>query len=84
VWTCTVKNIFLSIIIFEVNLLSIYCHKGLPNGSHEGRTGHNPPLEPSGDWWLTSANAVETNGLTCLPEQLINFWSPIRCPTNIT
>ncbi|RVE53957.1 hypothetical protein evm_001360 [Chilo suppressalis] len=34
-----------------------------------GSLGHNPPRGPSADWWvLTTADAAETNGLTCLPK----------------
>jgi hypothetical protein len=30
-------------------------------------TGHNSPRKASADWWvLTTANAAETNDLTCL------------------
>jgi hypothetical protein len=33
------------------------------------RTGHKPPREPSLGWcMLTTANAADTNGLTCLPK----------------
>jgi hypothetical protein len=43
--------------------------RGLPNGLPTRRTGHNPPREPSADWWvLTIANAAGTNGLTCVPK----------------
>jgi hypothetical protein len=38
-------------------------------GLHIRRAGHNPPRGPSADWWvLTTANAVRTNSLTCLPK----------------
>ncbi|RVE42913.1 hypothetical protein evm_012441 [Chilo suppressalis] len=48
-----------------------------------GRLGHDPPRGPSADWWvLTTADAAETNGLTCLPKhggaRDTNFWSPIQ------
>jgi hypothetical protein len=40
-----------------------------PYGLPTRRTGHNPPREPSADWWvLTTANAAGNNGLTCLPK----------------
>jgi uncharacterized membrane protein YhdT len=33
--------------------------------------GHNPPRKPSADWWvLTTANAIGSNGLTCLPKHI--------------
>ncbi|RVE43467.1 hypothetical protein evm_011884 [Chilo suppressalis] len=47
------------------------------------RLSHDPPRGPSADWWvLTTADAGETNGLTCLPKhggaRDSNFWSPIQ------
>ncbi|CAG9791637.1 unnamed protein product [Diatraea saccharalis] len=42
------------------------------SGLHYGwlrRLGHDPPRWPNADWRiLTTANAVGTNGLTCLPK----------------
>jgi hypothetical protein len=36
---------------------------------HIRRPGHNPPRWPSSEWWVqTTANAAETNGLTCFPK----------------
>ncbi|RVE46213.1 hypothetical protein evm_009103 [Chilo suppressalis] len=48
-----------------------------------GRLGHDPPREPSANWWvLTTADAAGTNGLTCFPKHGragdSNFWSPIQ------
>jgi hypothetical protein len=36
--------------------------------SHIMRMGYNPPRSHSADWWLLTANAAETNGLTYHPK----------------
>jgi hypothetical protein len=41
---------------------------GLPYGLHIRRACHNLPRGPSADWWVLTANAAGTNGLTCLPK----------------
>jgi hypothetical protein len=50
--------------------IQYYCWgTGLPYVLHIRRMDHNLPRRPRAGWWvLTTANAAETNGLTCFPK----------------
>jgi hypothetical protein len=86
---CDIAGVLSEFIIIIISLLmSPLLSTGLPYGSHIKRTGHNPSHGPSADWWvLTTANAAETNGLTCLLKHggtLDNKFLVTRlCPTNV-
>jgi hypothetical protein len=50
-------------------LINVSTAGALHYGLHIRRTSHNLPRGPSAGWRvLTTANAAETNGLTCLPK----------------
>jgi hypothetical protein len=51
---------FMIIIIIRLLMSPLLGHR--PVLINTRRTGHNPPLGPSADWWvLTTANAAGTN-----------------------
>jgi hypothetical protein len=57
------------IIIISLLMSSLLRHRPSLR-RHIRRTGHNQPHGPSAGWWvLTTANAIGTNGLTCLTKQ---------------